>query len=177
MIKHIETPLTTEKLKNLKMGDFIYLSGTIFTARDAAHKRLVELINKGEKLPFNLDGAVIYYVGPTPTKPGQIIGSCGPTTSYRMDAYTPTLIENGIKGMIGKGKRNKQVIDAMIKNKVVYLAGIGGAAALTSKCVIEHEIICYEDLGAEAVRKLVVKDMPLIVAIDIHGNDIFKKER
>ncbi len=176
MIKYLETPLTTEKLQDLKMGDFVYLSGEIYTARDAAHARLVDLIERGEELPFDLDGAVIYYVGPTPTKPGQVIGSCGPTTSYRMDAYTPQLIKHGLKGMIGKGKRSQDVIDAMVENKVVYLAGIGGAAALSAKSVEEHDIICYEDLGAEAVRRLVVKDMPLIVAIDINGNDIFNRE-
>ncbi len=176
MIKYIETPLTTEKLKDLKMGDFVYLSGEIYTARDAAHARFVELLDNQQELPIDIDGGVIYYVGPTPTKPGQVIGSCGPTTSYRMDAYTPKLIQHGLKGMIGKGKRSKEVVDAMIENKVVYLAGIGGAAALSAKSVIEHEIICYEDLGAEAVRRLVVKDMPLIVAIDINGNDIFNRE-
>lgn len=177
MIKHLTTPLTTDKLKDLKMGDFIYLSGTIYTARDAAHARLVKLIEDGEELPFELDGSVIYYVGPTPTKPGQVIGSCGPTTSYRMDAYTPTLIEHGLKGMIGKGKRSPEVIESMKKNKVIYLAGIGGAAAISAKTVVEHEIVCYEDLGAEAVRRLVVEDMPLIVAIDIEGNDIFSREK
>lgn len=175
MEKHISTPLTREKLKDLKMGDFVFLSGTIYTARDAAHARLVKLIEEGKELPFDVKDAIIYYVGPTPTKPGQVIGSCGPTTSYRMDAYTPTLINEGLTGMIGKGKRSVEVIDAMKKHGCVYLAGIGGAAALTASCVISQELICYEDLGAEAIRKLEVKNMPLIVAIDVDGNDIFER--
>ncbi len=175
MEKHISTPLTREKIKDLKMGDFVFLSGTIYTARDAAHARLVKLIEEGKELPFDVKDAIIYYVGPTPTKPGQVIGSCGPTTSYRMDAYTPTLINEGLTGMIGKGKRSVEVIDAMKKHGCVYLAGIGGAAALTASCVISQELICYEDLGAEAIRKLEVKNMPLIVAIDVDGNDIFER--
>lgn len=175
MEKHITTPLTYEKIKDLKKGDFVFLSGVIYTARDAAHERLVKLIEDGKELPFDMQNATIYYVGPTPTKPGQVIGSCGPTTSYRMDAYTPKLIENGLSGMIGKGKRSPEVIDAMKKYHAIYLAGIGGAAALTASSVISQELICYEDLGAEAVRKLEVKDMPLIVAIDIEGNDIFER--
>ncbi len=175
MEKHITTPLTYDKVKDLKKGDFVYLSGTIYTARDAAHARLVSLIEEGKDLPFDLENSTIYYVGPTPTKPGQVIGSCGPTTSYRMDAYTPLLIKHGLRGMIGKGKRSESVIDAMKEYHAVYLAGIGGAAAITADCVVSQELICYEDLGAEAIRKLEVKDMPLIVAIDIDGNDIFER--
>ncbi len=175
MEKHITTPLTYDKVKDLKKGDFVYLSGTIYTARDAAHARLVSLIEEGKDLPFDLENSTIYYVGPTPTKPGQVIGSCGPTTSYRMDAYTPLLIKHGLRGMIGKGKRSESVIDAMKEYHAVYLAGIGGAAAITADCVVSQELICYEDLGAEAIRKLEVKDMPLIVAIDVDGNDIFER--
>lgn len=175
MDKYITTPLTYEKVKDLKMGDFIFLSGIIYTARDAAHERFVKLIEDGKELPFPLQDATIYYVGPTPTKPGQVIGSCGPTTSYRMDTYSPLLISNGLRGMIGKGKRSPEVIEAMKKYHAVYLAGIGGAAALTADCIVSQELICYEDLGAEAVRKLEVKNMPLIVAIDINGNDIFER--
>lgn len=175
MDKYITTPLTYDKVKELKTGDFVYLSGIIYTARDAAHARLVELVEEGKQLPFDLEDATVYYVGPTPTKPGQIIGSCGPTTSYRMDAYTPTLIKHGLRGMIGKGRRSPEVIETMKEYGVVYLAGIGGAAAITADCVISQELICYEDLGAEAVRKLEVKDMPLIVAVDSYGNDIFER--
>ncbi len=175
MEKHITTPLSAEKTKDLKMGDFVLLSGTIYTARDAAHARLVKLIEEGKDLPFELNEATIYYVGPTPAKPGQVIGSCGPTTSYRMDAYTPLLISMGLRGMIGKGKRSSEVINAMKEHGAVYLAGIGGAAALTADCVVSQELICYEDLGSEAIRKLEVKNMPLIVAIDSMGNDIFER--
>ncbi len=175
MKKYLQTPLTDEKLADLKMGDFVYLSGTIYTARDAAHDRFVKLINEGKSLPIDVKNAIIYYVGPTPAKPDQVIGSCGPTTSYRMDAYTPALIKQGLKGMIGKGKRSSEVIEAMKEHKVIYFSGIGGAAAITADCVKSHEIICYEDLGAEAVRKLEVENMPLIVAIDINGNDIFDR--
>ncbi|MFV0499302.1 MAG: Fe-S-containing hydro-lyase [Bacilli bacterium] len=175
MEKHLSTPLTYDKIKDLKMGDFILLSGIIYTARDAAHARFIDLINEGKELPFDIKGSVIYYVGPTPTKPGQIIGSCGPTTSYRMDAYSPLLIEKGLRGMIGKGKRSKEVTDSMKQHGAIYLAGIGGAAAITADCVVSQEMICYEDLQAEAVRKLEVKNMPLIVAIDINGNDIFAR--
>ncbi len=175
MDKYLQTPLTKDKIKDLKMGDFVFLSGTIYTARDAAHARLVKLIEEDKPLPFELTDATIYYVGPSPTKPGQVIGSCGPTTSYRMDAYTPLLISKGLTCMIGKGKRSPEVIDAIKTHHAVYLSGIGGAAALTADCVVSQEIICYEDLGAEAIRKLEVKDMPLIVAVDIDGNDIFER--
>ncbi len=175
MIKHIKTPLTTAEIENLKAGDFVYLSGTIYTARDAAHKRIIDLINSNQPLPFDIKDAIIFYVGPTPTKPGQVIGSCGPTTSYRMDDYTPTLLDLGLGGMIGKGKRSKEVIDKMIENKAVYFSGVGGAAAINAKSIIDNELICYEDLGAEAIRKLEVSEMPLVVATDCNGNSVFER--
>ena len=169
----LRTPLTYEKIKDLKAGDRILLSGNMYTARDAAHKRLIELLDKGLSLPININNETIYYVGPSPAKEGQVIGSAGPTTSYRMDAYSPKLLDLGLKAMIGKGARNKEVIDSIIKNKAVYLGAIGGAAALISKSIIASEIIAYEDLGAEAIRKIEVKDMPLIVIIDTNGNNLY----
>ncbi|NIA23710.1 MAG: Fe-S-containing hydro-lyase [Proteobacteria bacterium] len=171
----LETPLKDEDVEKLEIGDTVYLSGVIYTARDAAHKRLVDLIKKGKVLPFDIKGAVIYYVGPAPAKPGHPIGSAGPTTSYRMDPYAPILLDHGLKGMIGKGPRSKEVIDAMVKNKAVYFAATGGAAALIASSVISAEVIAYEDLGTEAIRKLIVKDFPCIVANDIHGDDMYKK--
>lgn len=174
MEKKINTPLTEDKVLGLKAGDSILLSGTIYSARDAAHKRLIELINDGKELPFNIDGEIIYYVGPSPAKPGQVIGSAGPTTSYRMDPYAPTLLDLGLKGMIGKGARSEEVIDAIKRNKSIYFGAIGGAAALIGKSIITSDIIAYEDLGAEAIRKLVVKDLPLIVVIDAKGNNLYK---
>lgn len=171
----LETPLKESDLEKLKIGDTILLSGIIYTARDAAHKRLVELIKKGESLPFDLNGAVIYYVGPAPAKPGYPIGSAGPTTSYRMDPFAPILMDHGLKGMIGKGPRSQEVIDSMVKNKAVYFAATGGAAALIAKSVTSAKVIAYEDLGPEAIRELVVKDFPCIVANDIYGNDLYKK--
>lgn len=171
----INTPLTYEKIKDLKAGDSILLSGTIYSARDAAHKRLIELIDKGLELPINIKDETIYYVGPTPAKEGQVIGSAGPTTSYRMDAYSPRLLDLGLKAMIGKGARNEEVVNSIIKNKAVYLGAIGGAAALISKTIIASEVIAYEDLGAEAIRKMEVKDMPLIVIIDTEGNNLYKQ--
>ncbi|WP_238905854.1 Fe-S-containing hydro-lyase [Clostridium sp. YIM B02506] len=174
MNKKIETPLTIDKVKELNAGDIVLLSGEIFTARDAAHKRLVELVDKNEKLPLELQDAIIYYVGPTPPKPGEVIGSAGPTTSYRMDSYTPKLLDLGLKGMIGKGLRGKEVIDSMIKNRCIYFGAIGGAAALMAKCIKKSELIAYEDLGAEAIRKLWVEDMPLVVVIDSHGNNLYQ---
>lgn len=170
----LETPLTEEKIKNLKAGDSVLLSGVIYTARDAAHKRLVELLDKGEKLPLDIENETIYFVGPSPTKPGYAIGSAGPTTSYRMDAYSPRLLDIGLRGMIGKGKRSLEVIDSMIKNKGIYFGAIGGAAALISRSITKSEIIAYEDLGAEAIRKLEVKDMPLLVVIDSQGNNLYE---
>ena len=173
----IELPLNDEKVKELKVGDNVLLTGIIYTARDAAHKRLVEALEQGKKLPFDIKGQTVYYVGPTPEKEGEAIGSAGPTTSYRMDSYAPTLLELGQKGMIGKGIRGGKVIDSMIKNNAVYFGAIGGAGALISKCIIKSEIIAYEDLGAEAIRKLEVKDFPVIVAIDSEGNDLYKLGR
>ena len=170
---NLKTPLTEEKAKSLKAGDTILLSGTIYTARDAAHKRLIELVDMGEELPFNIKDEIIYYVGPTPAKPGEVIGSAGPTTSYRMDAYAPRLMDLGLKGMIGKGARNEEVIDSIKKNKAVYFGAIGGAAALIGKSIIKSEIIAYEDLGAEAIRRMEVKDMPLVVIIDPQGNNLY----
>lgn len=173
--KKITTPLTDETVVDLKTGDNVLITGTVYTARDAAHKRLVELVDKGEKLPFDIKGQIIYFVGPTPAKPGQVIGSAGPTTSYRMNAYTPRLIEVGQKGMIGKGEMGPEVVAAMEKNKAVYFAAVGGAGALISKAIVGSEIIAYEDLGAEAIRKLEVKDFPAIVALDCHGGNLFKE--
>lgn len=174
MKKYITTPLTKEKVRELHSGDEVLLSGTIYTSRDAGHKRLVEASKKGEPLPVDLKDATIYFVGPTPAKPGQALGSCGPTTSYRMDAYSPYLIsECGLTGMIGKGKRNDDVINAMKEHGAVYFGAIGGAGALLSQCVKKSEIIAYEDLGAEALRKLEVENMPLIVVIDSYGENLY----
>ncbi len=172
--KFINAPLTGEIVKTLHAGDKVLISGIIYTARDAAHKRLVEAINRKEKLPFDLDGQIIYYVGPTPAKPGQVIGSAGPTTSYRMDSYAPGLISLGLKGMIGKGARGEIVKEAMVKYKAVYFGAVGGAAALLAQSVISSEIIAYEDLEAEAIRKLEVKDFPAIVINDIYGEDLYE---
>ena len=173
----LNTPLSDEDVEKLKAGDIVYLSGTIYTARDAAHKRLVDLINNNEELPFDLKGAVIYFVGPTPPKPGEPIGSAGPTTSYRMDSYSPILIEHGLKGMIGKGKRNKDVIDACKKYKAVYFGATGGAGALLSERIKKAQIIAYEELGPEAIRKLEVEDFPVVVVNDIYGNDLYEEGR
>lgn len=175
MEKRITTPLTNDKIMGLKAGDSVLLSGVIYTARDAAHKRLMELIDKGEKLPIDVKDAIIYYVGPTPAKPGMILGSAGPTTSYRMDDYTPKLLELGLKGMIGKGLRSKEVVTSMIKNGAVYFGAIGGAGALMSKCVKKAEIVTYEDLGSEAIRRLEVEDLPIVVVIDSVGNNLYKQ--
>ena len=174
MEKKITMPLTAEKTKELHAGDNVLISGVIYTGRDAAHKRLVELIQEGKPLPVDVKDSVIYYVGPAPAKPGQVIGSAGPTTSYRMDAYAPALLDLGLKGMIGKGKRSKEVIDAIVRNHAVYFAAVGGAGALLSKCITKSEIVCYEDLGAEAIRKLEVKDFPVIVVIDSEGNNLYE---
>ena len=167
------TPVTKEQLSQLRVGDRVLLTGTVYTARDAAHKRLMELLDKGEPLPFSLPGSVIYYVGPTPEKPGQVIGSAGPTTSGRMDAYSPRLLDLGQSAMIGKGGRSPEVIDAIRRNGVVYLAALGGAGALMGACVESLKVICWEDLGCEAVRELQVRDMPLTVAIDSTGASIY----
>jgi len=175
MEKRITTPLTKDVIDDLKAGDSVLLSGVIYTARDAAHKRLVDLMDKGEELPMDVKDSVIYYVGPTPAKPGMALGSAGPTTSYRMDAYAPKLLDKGLKGMIGKGLRNQEVVDSMIKNGAVYFAAIGGAGALIGKCVKKAEIVAYEDLGSEAIRRLEVEDLPIVVVIDSKGNDLYKQ--
>lgn len=176
-IKHISTPLTQEKLKTLKSGDSVLISGTMYTGRDAAHQRLVDAINNGDKLPFDPKNAIIYYVGPAPTKPGNVIGSAGPTTSYRMDDLTVPLLELGLTGMIGKGLRSKTVVDSMQKNGAIYFAAIGGAGALIANTIKECEIIAFEDLGPEAVRKLTVVDFPAVVIIDTKGNNLYETER
>lgn len=174
-VKKLTTPLTSADVETLKVGDKVSLTGVIYTARDAAHKRLVELLDAGKELPFDPKGQIIYYVGPAPAKPGSPIGSAGPTTSYRMDAYTPRLIEVGLKGMIGKGSRNKEVVDAMMSHKAVYFAAVGGAAALIAKRIKSKELVAYEDLGAEAIFRLEVEDFPVIVANDVSGEDLYKK--
>jgi len=176
-IKHITTPLTQEKVKDLKSGDSVLISGTIYTGRDAAHQRLVDAINNGEALPFDPKDSIIYYVGPAPAKPGKPIGSAGPTTSYRMDDLTVPLLELGLTGMIGKGARNQTVIDSMKKNGAIYFAAIGGAGALIANTIKECEIIAFEDLGPEAVRKLTVVDFPAVVVIDTKGNNLYETER
>jgi fumarate hydratase subunit beta len=171
--KHIITPLSDDKVSDLKAGDYVYLSGTLYTARDAAHRRIYEAMQKGEKIPFELQDNIIYYLGPSPAREGRPIGSAGPTTSSRMDKYTPILLENGLKGMIGKGKRSKEVIDSMHKNNAVYFAAIGGAGALLSKCIKKSEVIAYEDLGTEAIRKLEVENLPVIVVIDSDKRNMY----
>lgn len=170
----INTPLTEEKTKKLRAGDTVLISGTIYTARDAAHKRLVDLLDQGKDLPIDVKDAIIYYVGPTPAKPGMALGSAGPTTSYRMDPYAPRLLDIGLKGMIGKGLRNNEVIEAMKRNKAVYFAAIGGAAALIGKSVKKAELVAYEDLGSEAIRKLEVENLPAVVVIDTEGNNLYE---
>ena len=172
--KKIILPLKDSDIVGLKAGDRVLLSGVIYTARDAAHKRLIELLDKGEKLPFDVKGELIYYVGPTPAKPGFVIGSAGPTTSGRMDAYTPRLLSLGLKGTIGKGQRSQEVIEAMKKHKAIYMAAVGGAAAVIAKTIKKAEVVAYEDLGAEAIRRLTVEDFPAIVVNDIYGGDLFK---
>ena len=173
----LTTPLTEETTRGLKAGDIVYLSGTIYTARDAAHKKLVDLIEAGEELPFDLEGSVIYFVGPTPPKPGDPIGSAGPTTSYRMDSYSPTMLKHGSKGMIGKGKRNQAVKDACKEYGGIYFGATGGAGALLGKQITEAEVIAYPELGPEAVRKLTVKDFPVTVVNDTYGNDLYQMGR
>ena len=175
MSKKLKTPLSDSDVENLNIGDHVLLSGIIYTGRDAAHKRLFELLKKGEPLPIDLKGAVIYYVGPAPAKPGYPIGPAGPTTSYRMDPYAPLMLENGQKGVIGKGNREKEVIEAMKKYKGVYFVAPGGIAALIAKSVKSVKIVAYEDLGTEAVRRLEVEDFPCIVSNDCHGGDLFEE--
>ncbi|MBI1910406.1 MAG: Fe-S-containing hydro-lyase [Deltaproteobacteria bacterium] len=169
----ITPPLTDAQVEKLRAGDKVLITGVLYTARDAAHKRLIELIENGKELPFELKGQLIYYVGPTPAKPGQVIGSAGPTTSGRMDAYTVKLLELGLKGTVGKGARSKEVLEAMKKHKAVYMAAVGGAAALIARSIKKAEIIAYEDLGPEAVRRLEVVDFPAIVVNDAFGGDLF----
>ena len=174
MEKHITLPLTEELAKTLRAGDTVYLTGTIYTSRDAGHKRMCEALARGEQLPFDTKDATIYYVGPTPAKPGQVIGSAGPTTSGRMDAYAPTMMSVGARGMIGKGARLPEVVEAMKKYSGVYFGAIGGAGALLAKCIKRCELIAYEDLVAEALRRLYVEDMPLVVIIDSRGNNLYE---
>lgn len=173
----IKAPLTRDEAKKLKAGDSCLISGVIYTARDAAHKRLCELVAQGKELPIEMKDAVIYFVGPTPAKPGQAIGSAGPTTSYRMDAYSPTLIALGQTGMIGKGKRGEEVVEAMKKFGAVYFGAIGGCGALLSKCIKKAEIVAYEDLGAEAISRLEVENFPVTVIIDSEGNNLYETGR
>lgn len=174
MERHIQVPVTREDAITLKAGDYVYLTGTIYTARDAAHKRMQESLDKGEELPFTIKGNVIYYMGPSPARENRPIGSAGPTTSSRMDRYTPALLDLGLGAMIGKGKRSQNVIDAIVRNKAVYFAAIGGAGAILSKCILSSEIVAYEDLGTEAVRCLKIKDFPVVVVIDAEGNNLYE---
>ena len=169
----ISAPLDDAAIEKLRAGDRVLISGVMYTARDAAHKRLIDLLNAGKELPLDLKGQIIYYVGPTPEKPGEVIGSAGPTTSGRMDAYTPRLIELGLKGMVGKGARSKEVRDSIVAHKAVYMAAVGGAAALIRRSIKKAEIIAYEDLGPEAIRRLEVVDFPAIVVNDVYGGDLF----
>lgn len=174
MDRHISVPLDKETATSLHAGDYVYLTGTIYTARDAAHKRMQETLDGGEKLPLDVKNNVIYYMGPSPARPGKAIGSAGPTTASRMDKYAPSLLDLGLKGMIGKGKRNQAVIDAIVRNGAVYFAAVGGAGALLSRSIVSSEVIAYDDLGTEAIRKLEVKDFPVIVVIDSEGNNLYE---
>ena len=169
----INTPLEKKVIEKLSAGDMVYISGCIYTARDAAHKRMAEALEKGKELPIDVKGKIIYYMGPSPAREGNVIGSAGPTTASRMDKYTPKLLDMGVCGMIGKGKRSQEVIEAMIRNGAVYFAAIGGAGALLSKTIVESELIAYDDLGTEAIRKLTVKEFPAIVVIDAKGNNLY----
>lgn len=174
--KKINTPLDDDKVKQLKAGDSVLLTGYIYTGRDAAHKRLLELLKNNQDLPIDIKGQIIYYVGPAPAKPGYPCGSAGPTTSYRMDPYTPPLLDRGLKGMIGKGSRSQEVIESMKKNKAVYLGAVGGAAALIARSIKKSEVVAYPDLGAEAIHRYYVEDFPAIVIIDCEGNDLYETE-
>ncbi len=173
---HIQTPISREDAAMLRAGDYVYLSGVIYTARDAAHKRMDEALNRGETLPMELERNVIYYMGPSPARKGRPIGSAGPTTASRMDKYTPRLLDLGLGAMIGKGKRSREVVDGIIRNGAVYFAAVGGAGALLSKCIEESEVIAYEDLGTEAIRRLKVRNFPAIVVIDSQGNNLYETE-
>lgn len=174
MDKYITAPITEETTSDLKIGDYVYITGNIYVARDAAHKRMMEALDAGEELPINIKDATIYYMGPSPAREGRPIGSAGPTTATRMDKYAPRLLDLGQKAMIGKGKRSKEVIDAIVRNKAVYFAAVGGAGALLSKCIKKSETVCYEDLGAEALLKLYVENFPVIVVIDREGNNLYE---
>ncbi len=174
MDKHIKSPFVQEEINSLKAGDYVYITGIIYTARDAAHKRMYETLENGGQLPFELKGNVIYYMGPSPARAGRPIGSAGPTTASRMDKYAPSLMDLGLKGMIAKGKRSEAVRESIIRNEGIYLAAVGGAGALLSKTIISSEVIAYEDLGTEAIRKLEVKDFPAIVVIDKVGNNLYE---
>ena len=171
---YIQAPITKEEAQKLRAGDYVYITGTIYTARDAAHKRMDETLNRGEKLPVDIENQMIYYMGPSPAREGRPIGSAGPTTASRMDKYAPRLLDLGLGAMIGKGKRSQAVIDAIIRNKSVYFAAVGGAGALLSKCIKKSEVICYDDLGTEAIRKLEVENLPVIVVIDCEGNNLYE---
>ena len=173
MDRYINAPMRDEDISVLRAGDYVYITGTVYTARDAAHKRLDEALQKGEKLPINLERNIIYYMGPSPAREGRAIGSAGPTTASRMDMYTPGFLDVGLKGMIGKGRRSTEVIDSIIKNKAVYFAAVGGAGALLSRSIISSKIIAYEDLGTEAIRELEVSNFPVIVVIDSKGNNLY----
>ena len=174
MDQHITTPITEEVTQKLHSGDYVYITGTIYVARDAAHKRMIEALDRGDQLPIDIKDATIYYMGPSPAREGRPIGSAGPTTATRMDKYAPTLLDLGEKAMIGKGKRSKEVIDAIIRNKAVYFAAIGGVGALLSKCIKASEIVAYEDLGAEAIRRITVENFPVIVVADCHGGNLYE---
>lgn len=172
--KEIQVPLKEQDIENMKAGDYVYLTGTIYTARDAAHKRMYDSMKKGEPLPIELEGNILYYLGPSPAREGQVIGSAGPTTSSRMDKYTPDMLYAGLKGMVGKGKRSPEVIDAIKKNHAVYFAAVGGAGALLSQCIKEAEVVAYDDLGTEAIRRLYIEKLPVIVVIDKDGNNLYE---
>ena len=174
MDKHIKTPITEQITADLHAGDYVYITGTIYVARDAAHKRMMEVLDAGKELPIPIKDATIYYMGPSPAREGRPIGSAGPTTASRMDKYAPRLLDLGEKAMIGKGKRTKEVIEAVVRNHAVYFAAVGGAGALLSKCITKSEVVCYDDLGAEAIRKLEVKNFPVIVVVDSEGNNLYE---
>lgn len=171
----LTAPFTKEVIRTLKAGDMVYISGTIYTARDAAHKIMYEMLKKGEPMPFDFEGQAVYYAGPAPAKPGRSIGSVGPTTGGRMDAYSPSLIEEGLAVMIGKGTRSDEVVASIVKHTGVYFAAIGGAAALMAKCVVSSEVVAFDELGPEAIRRLEVKELPVVVAVDSYGNDVYKQ--
>lgn len=174
MDRYINAPISNEDAKSLKSGDYVYITGTIYTARDAAHKRMYETLREGESLPIELSNNIIYYMGPSPAREGRPIGSAGPTTASRMDKYAPELLDLGLKGMIGKGKRSQAVADAIVRNDAVYFAAVGGAGAILSKCILDSKVIVYDDLGTEAIRQLRVKDFPVIVVIDSEGNNLYE---